>query len=95
MKCKSCGKEIVFLRTATGKAIPVNKETVDAASVRALRAYYSPEEIKQAAMSATNKAFERYMGRDSDDAIRTIYQQGAAVVKIGSVGKELVRDSAR
>lgn len=31
MKCKSCGKEIVFLRTSTGKAIPVNKETTDAA----------------------------------------------------------------
>lgn len=31
MNCKSCGKEIVFLRTDTGKAIPVDKETADAA----------------------------------------------------------------
>lgn len=31
MKCKACGREIVFLRTELGKAIPVNKETVDAA----------------------------------------------------------------
>ncbi|MDO9230251.1 MAG: hypothetical protein Q8M86_05020 [Syntrophales bacterium] len=31
-------------------------------SVRALRKYRSPEEIKRAAMSETNKAFERYMG---------------------------------
>jgi len=30
MKCRSCGKEIVFLRTDQGKAIPVDKETVDA-----------------------------------------------------------------
>jgi hypothetical protein len=29
MKCKSCGKEITFLRTDSGKAIPVDKETVD------------------------------------------------------------------
>ena len=31
MKCKACGKEITFLRTATGKAIPVDKESTDAA----------------------------------------------------------------
>jgi hypothetical protein len=31
MKCKSCGKEITFLRTNKGKAIPVDKDTVDAA----------------------------------------------------------------
>ena len=28
MKCKSCGKEIIFLRTDKGKAIPVDKDTV-------------------------------------------------------------------
>ena len=31
MKCKSCGKEITFLRTDKGKAIPVDKDTVNAA----------------------------------------------------------------
>lgn len=31
MKCRACGKEIVFLKTATGKIMPVNKETTDAA----------------------------------------------------------------
>ena len=31
MKCKACGKEITFLRTDKGKAIPVNKETTDVA----------------------------------------------------------------
>ena len=30
MQCKSCGKEIVFLRTDRGNSIPVDKETVDA-----------------------------------------------------------------
>ena len=28
MTCRSCGKEIVFLKTKKGKSIPVNAETV-------------------------------------------------------------------
>ena len=28
MKCKSCDKEIVFLKTKKGKSIPVNAETI-------------------------------------------------------------------
>ena len=28
MKCKSCDKEIVFLKTKNGKNIPVNRETI-------------------------------------------------------------------
>jgi len=51
-------------------------------SVRALRAYRSPEEIKRAAMSETNKAFERYMGKDSDDDLRSVYQQSAKVIAL-------------
>jgi integrase len=51
-------------------------------SVRALRKYHSPEEIKRAAMSETNKAFERYMGKDTDADMRMIYRKSAAVVKI-------------
>jgi hypothetical protein len=31
MICKACSKEIVYLRTATGKIMPVDKETTDAA----------------------------------------------------------------
>lgn len=27
MKCKSCGKEIVFLRTEKGKYIPINADS--------------------------------------------------------------------
>lgn len=50
-------------------------------SVRALRKYRSPEEIKRAAMSETNKAFERYMGKDTDDDLRSVYQQSAEVVE--------------
>jgi hypothetical protein len=30
VKCRSCGAEIVFLRTATGKLNPVNADTVEA-----------------------------------------------------------------
>lgn len=28
MKCKHCGKSIVFMRTKSGKSMPVNAETV-------------------------------------------------------------------
>ena len=31
MKCKSCGKEITFLRTEKGKTIQVDMDTVDVA----------------------------------------------------------------
>jgi hypothetical protein len=54
-------------------------------SVRALRRGpkpRTPEEIKEAAMSATNKAFERYMGQANDDDILSIYQQTAEVIPL-------------
>lgn len=44
-------------------------------TVRALREYYSPEEIKRAAKISTNKAFERYLGTEHDDRIREIYNR--------------------
>ena len=55
-------------------------------SVRALRKYRSPEEIKRAAMSETNKAFERYMGKDTDDDLRSVYRQSADVVSLPTAG---------
>ena len=51
-------------------------------SVRALRQYHSPEEIKRAAMSETNKAFDRYMGKDTDADVRLIYRKSAQVISI-------------
>jgi hypothetical protein len=39
MKCKACGAEIHFLKTATGRLIPVNAETMDAADE-----YFDPKE---------------------------------------------------
>jgi hypothetical protein len=33
-------------------------------------------------MSQTNKAFERYMGKDTDADMRMIYRKSAAVVPI-------------
>jgi len=57
-------------------------------SVRALRKYRSPEEIKRAAMSETNKAFERYMGKDTDDDLRSVYRQSAEVITIKRVEGE-------
>jgi hypothetical protein len=60
-------------------------------SVRALRKYHSPEEIKRAAMSETNKAFDRYMGKDTDADMRSIYRKSARAIPIGQGGKELVR----
>lgn len=51
-------------------------------TVRALRKHYSPEQIKEAAMSKTNKAFERYLGQAQDDEILSIYKRGADVIPI-------------
>lgn len=42
-------------------------------TVRAKRPHYSPEQLKRAAMSRTNKAFDRYLGADDDEQIREIY----------------------
>lgn len=53
-------------------------------TVRALRKLRTPEEIKKAAMSATNKAFERYYGQVDDDFIREVYHDSKKVVNIGT-----------
>jgi hypothetical protein len=63
-------------------------------SVRTLRKYRSPEEIKRAAMSETNKAFERYMGKDTDDDLRSVYGQNAVIVPIDQTKKELTMGDA-
>lgn len=52
----------------------------------------SPQGIKRAAMSETNKAFERYMGKDTDADMRSIYRKSARVIPIDQGGKELVRE---
>lgn len=69
--CKNLGIEGVDLYGGTRHS-----------SVRALRKYRTPEEIKEAAMSATNKAFERYMGQANDEDILSIYQQAAEVMPL-------------
>jgi hypothetical protein len=48
-------------------------------SARALRAKFSPEQIKRATMHSTSKAFERYFKVESDE-VRTIYESGNALV---------------
>jgi len=40
-------------------------------------------------MSETNKAFERYMGKDTDDDLRSVYRQSAKVISIDKADKEL------
>jgi integrase len=54
-------------------------------TVRALRKYRSPEEIKEAAMSKTNKAFDRYLGQANDSDILSIYKQSAEVIPITKI----------
>ncbi|MFA5408684.1 MAG: hypothetical protein WC343_07945 [Bacilli bacterium] len=54
-------------------------------SVRALRKFRSPEEIKRASMSETNKAFGRYMGQDTDADVREVYREAAGVEPASSV----------
>jgi integrase len=49
-------------------------------SARALRKFFSPEEIKRATMHSTNAAFERYFCMESDD-VRSIYKQSAEVIE--------------
>jgi integrase len=61
-------------------------------TVRALRKYYSPEQIKEAAMSKTNKAFERYLGQAQDDEILSIYKRGADVIPISKIDTALIPD---
>ncbi|MGD0276033.1 MAG: hypothetical protein ABSB79_08245 [Syntrophales bacterium] len=49
------------------------------------------EEIKRASMSETNKAFERYMGKDTDDDLRSVYEQSAEVISIDKSDKEMTK----
>ena len=42
-------------------------------TVRAKRKDFTPEQLKEAAMSKTNKAFERYYGEANDEQIREVY----------------------
>jgi len=53
-------------------------------SARALRKFFSPEEIKRATMHSTNAAFERYFCMESDD-VRSIYKRSAEVIEIRKV----------
>jgi integrase len=50
-------------------------------SARALREFFSPEQIKRATMHSTNEAFERYFTMEAED-VRSIYQRSAEVIKI-------------
>jgi integrase len=59
-------------------------------SARALRTYFSPEEIKRATMHTSNAAFERYFKMDGDD-VRSIYKRSAEVIPFGTT---LVQDLA-
>ena len=52
----------------------------------------SPEEIKEAAMSKTNKAFDKYLGQANDSDILSIYRQGAAVIPISKIDTALIPD---
>jgi integrase len=59
-------------------------------SVRALiAAKYTPEQVKQAAMSETNAAFARYMGKAIDQDLRAIYRGSAQVVSINQGGHKV------
>ncbi len=55
-------------------------------SVRALRQYRTPEEIKQATMHSTNRAFERYFRIESSD-LRNIYQDAVVRRRMREKGK--------
>jgi len=44
---------------------------------------------KWAAMSATSKAFELYMRKNTDDDLRSVYRQSAKVIFVDKTDKEL------
>lgn len=70
--CKNLGVEGVDLYGGTRHS-----------SVRALiAANCTPEQVKLAAMSETNAAFARYMGKAIDQDLRAIYRKSAQVVHI-------------
>jgi integrase len=50
-------------------------------SARALRKYYSPEQIRAASMHSTDKSFERYFWQEGDD-LRKIYSNTQAGQKL-------------
>jgi hypothetical protein len=54
-----------------------------------IAAKYTPEQVKQAAMSETNAAFARYMGKAIDQDLRAIYQRSAQVISIDKADKEM------
>ena len=58
-------------------------------SARALRKYFSPEQIKRATMHTTNAAFERYFKIESDD-LRDIYRRSADVISIDKIDNALI-----
>ena len=60
-------------------------------TVRALRKYHTPEELKRAAMSSTNKAFDRYFGQAEDENLRSIYKKSAKVIKLEPATKVLLK----
>jgi hypothetical protein len=40
-------------------------------------------------MSETSKAFERYMGKDSDDDLRSVYKHSAKVISLDTIDPAL------
>ena len=59
-------------------------------SAIALRKHHSPEEIKRGTMHSTNKAFERYLQTQSDDAL-DVYK---VADQVSQAGKHLGHRSA-
>ncbi len=50
-------------------------------TVRAKRKDFTPEQLKEAAMSKTNKAFDRYYGEANDEQIREVYSNNVIEFK--------------
>lgn len=62
-------------------------------SARALRKYFSPEQIKRATMHSSNAAFERYFCMESDD-VRSMYRRSADIIPMATGDNELTREKA-
>jgi integrase len=61
-------------------------------TVRALREFYSPEEIKRSGKISTNKAFDRYLGTEHDDKIREVYGRTSPDTVLIPISEHLKKD---
>jgi len=57
-----------------------------------MQKYRTLEELKRAAMSAINKAFDRCFGQEDDNNLRSIYGQSAEIIQFVPATEVLLKN---